>query len=309
MGQQVYNQTFALSRRVNIELIPIILSWIDDPEMENRWGIIEEEGPIWRQLKKEQRNAKRRKDYDEERQIKINYLERIKNLFQYLDKTTYKEMVACFIRNKQWMLEHISTEEFRFMFMSVFKKLDIQQKRKRKNLRKEIASIIPRAGPRTTATLLTNQSTTPADFLIPILSPFSPQQQHKAEIHQEFTQALALTVSNMLPWKMIIGTHVSRTRRLSELPVHYPEDTKKDTASKLMHLLAMDQAGELTINQDKPFGDIVIEPSANTEPEGTFTIIDNQANEYEFNWHNLSDAQKNKVIADIKQNRILCKVG
>ena len=60
------------------------------------------------------------------------------------------------------------------------------------------------------------------------------------------------------------------------------------------------------LNQDKPFGEIKIEP-IDINQEQSIKITDQQGSTYNFNWQDLSDAQRDKVIADIKERRILCK--
>ena len=68
----------------------------------------------------------------------------------------------------------------------------------------------------------------------------------------------------------------------------------------------METEGKIKLSQHEPFGKIEIEPL--DPPEQQITITDQQGEKYSFDWQELSDAQRNKVIADIKENRILCKV-
>lgn len=184
---------------------------------------------------------------------------------------------------------------------------EIQRKR---TLRKKVAAIIPCPGhpslAGTQGQYLTRQ------HLTPILAPFSPSEQKKAEIRQRFCQVLDLSISDLLPWKFLLTFSLSRTRNLSELPLHYPENRKKDIVSKLIHLLYMETNGEVSLTQTAPFGEIIIEPNPKQEESrlvSTVTIIDKCGEAYEFDWQHLTDAQRNRVIADIKGNRILCKVA
>ena len=41
--------------------------------------------------------------------------------------------------------------------------------------------------------------------------------------------------------------------------------------------------------------------------EGSVTVRDQAGAEYKLDWSDLSDAQRNKVIADLKEHTILCK--
>lgn len=153
----------------------------------------------------------------------------------------------------------------------------------------------------------THLSNSTSDYLTPILEPFSPPEQLKRETVQEFRQALSLAVSNLLPWDLLITQHLNGRRKLSELPVHYTENPRKDKVAKLLHLLQMEQGGKVTLNQTEPFTDIEIEP-VDIDRNQKITIKDQQGRTYEFPWHEFSDNQRNKIIADLKDNRILCKV-
>ncbi len=132
------------------------------------------------------------------------------------------------------------------------------------------------------------------------------------EIRQRFCQALNLSISDLLPWKFLMTFSLSRTRNLSDLPVHYPENRKKDIVSKLIHLLHMEADDEVSLTQTAPFGEIIIEPNPKLRErtfERTVTIIDKHGETYEFDWQQLTVAQRTRVIADIKGNKILCKVA
>ena len=145
------------------------------------------------------------------------------------------------------------------------------------------------------------------EYLTPILEPFSPAARLKRETAQEFRQALSLSVSNLLPWDLLIAQHLYGHRKLSELPVHYQENPKKDKVAKLMHLLQMEQQGEVTLQQTEPFKDIDI-TAVDIDMNQKIMIKDQQGRSYKLDWQDFSDNQRNKIIADLKDNRILCKV-
>ncbi|MFC1828038.1 hypothetical protein ACFL0O_00315 [Thermodesulfobacteriota bacterium] len=145
------------------------------------------------------------------------------------------------------------------------------------------------------------------DCLTPILEPFSPPEQLKRETAQDFRQALSLAVSNLLPWNLLITQHLYGPRKLVELPVHYQENPRKDKAAKLQHLLQMEQEGKVTLQQTEPFQDIYITP-VDIDLNQRIKLKDQQGRSYEFDWQAFSDNQRNKIIADLKDNKILCKV-
>lgn len=75
-----------------------------------------------------------------------------------------------------------------------------------------------------------------------------------------------------------------------------------------MHLLQMETDGKIKLSQDEPFGDILIKP-LDIDQEQNITIKDQDGRSYHFDWQELSDNQKSKIIADIKANQILCKTA
>ena len=146
------------------------------------------------------------------------------------------------------------------------------------------------------------------NFLFPIISPFSPVEQDKFETLQEFKRALFLNVSDLLPWRLLLCGEIKKTTLLSGLRTRYREDRKKDIVSKLMHLLQMQADGNVLLTQDRPFADITIEP-VEMEDNTLITVKDRQGRSYGFDWQMLSQAQQDKIVADIKANKIIYKSG
>ena len=173
-----------------------------------------------------------------------------------------------------------------------------QEVHSRKNYKKEINSLIPRGNPVTSPLL-----DVMPDFLTPIVSPFSPMEQLRRDTLKLFDQAGTLSISNLLPWRLLIISDLSEPKTLADL-TEYTED-KQDKVSKLIHLLHLEMEGKVKLTQKKPFGEVQIERLCNED--AAITIRDEQGLEYHFDWQDLSDDQRNKVIADIKDRRILCK--
>ena len=178
-------------------------------------------------------------------------------------------------------------------------KLYWQEIRSRKKHRKYINSLIPRGSPKGSPQL--NPS---SDFLSPIIAPFSPIEQNRQETLRIFEQARAMTLSNRLPYRILITDELTEPKKLNALKLYAGK--KQDKIAKLQNLLQMEMEGQITLYQDEPFADITIEP-LDIDREQSITIKDQQGRRYHFDWQDLSDAQRNKVIADIKENRIVCK--
>ena len=148
-----------------------------------------------------------------------------------------------------------------------------------------------------------------ANHLTAILSPFSPKEQARLETMRQFDHSRTLAPSNLLPWKAIILSEIDAEKDFTELPCYIPENPSLDTVAKLQYLLQLETDGLILTTQEEPFGRIVMAPQMSDPiPLGpSFTIIDSDGTIYRFNWKTLSDAQKNKVIADIKAGRILAR--
>jgi len=181
-------------------------------------------------------------------------------------------------------------------------RIKLQKRQQLSEFQSYVAGLIPKGKATNTHLHITGK-----DYLTPILEPFSPPEQLKRETAQDFRQALSLAVSNLLPWDLLIAQHLYGPRKLSELPVHYQENPRKDRVAKLQHLLQMEQEGKVELQQAEPFQDIDITP-VDIDLDQRITIKDQYGRSYILDWQLLSDNQRNKIITDLKDNRILCKV-
>jgi len=75
-----------------------------------------------------------------------------------------------------------------------------------------------------------------------------------------------------------------------------------------MHLLQMETEGKISITQEKPFGDITLESLKKSE-DTSITVTDQLGKNYDFDWQNLTDGQRKRIISDINKHRILCKTA
>jgi hypothetical protein len=199
-------------------------------------------------------------------------------------------------RQRQWTKQRkqLAAERLKLYWQAI---------RRKKRFLKEVSLIVNRTSARGSPNLQIEE-----DYLTPIIAPFSPPEQKREETQQQFSQVLRLTISDLLPWEFLISGELKRTIKLTDFKQYYLEDYKKDIASKLIHLLHMEQEGKLALKQEGHFAEITIEP-VEIDNDSTFTIKDQHGETYSFDWQTLSDAQKNKVIGDIKEHRVICKTA
>ena len=204
-------------------------------------------------------------------------------------------------KQRQWTQQQkdMTTERLRLYWREIHKK-----RRFRKELSK---TLYTKAKNRNCINAqLHNTTNLQENFLTPIIAPFSPKEQHKAETIHEFQQARTMLISNLLPWKLLLSTELTSAKYFKDLKAYCP--AKNDKASKLIHLMQMETDRKIKLSQERPFSDIIIEP-LDVDPEQNITIKDQDGRSYHFDWQELNDNQKSKIIADIKANQILCKTA
>ena len=291
-GKLIKDLAFMLSRKLNHELLEPMSKWIDDPDWMIHFRVYEDTIPNWAEYKRQQRE----------------WTKQQKNLFRQRMKIYWQ---------------------------------DFQKKR---NMRREVANLLnsEKGSSYYSINNAENQEseiTKTRNYLTSILQIYSPPEENKRNTHMEFMQAMKRSISNLLPWRTILLTELNEnprdTMRFNDFKTRYMENPKKDIASKLMHLLQLDSEGEITLSQSEHFGDICISLETKTisiplfsnhadacdsKPKGSDTyssitnnwniiIKDSEGLIYNFDWQTLSNTQRNKVIADIKNNKILlCKV-
>ena len=73
-----------------------------------------------------------------------------------------------------------------------------------------------------------------------------------------------------------------------------------------MHFLELEKEERLILNQDEPFGDIIIEPT-DAQTKAIIRVKDQEGHDYFFDWLTLTDNQRKKIIDDIKANKIISR--
>ena len=93
---------------------------------------------------------------------------------------------------------------------------------------------------------------------------------------------------------------------MDDLKIYITENKKLDTISKFQHLLQLEMDGDICLKQVDHAGQIQIIPrSANQK--SAITIKDKSGQSYNFDWSSLNFAQRDKIITDIIERKILCR--
>lgn len=296
-GKLIKESAFHLSHKVNHELMEPISSWLKDKDWMTRFTVYEHSLPNWAEYKRNQREWT-----EQQKEILRN---RMKMYWQEIHKQ----------RNQKSEVAKLLSES-RLSDAEPLHELSVDNEKN------------------------SNSETNQYNYASPILLHYSLQAERRRNTLQEFTQALQTSPSNLLPWRVILLTEIHESisnadkMRLTDFKTYYQENKKTDIASKLIHLLQLEKENKIHLSQSEPFGAVNISLEnytdstplfSNQHPEGPDTyqskisqsnsninseiqIKDKSGKTYpEIDWRNLSNAQRNKVVADIKNNEIICK--
>ena len=144
------------------------------------------------------------------------------------------------------------------------------------------------------------------DFIKGIVSPFSYREQNRRETDLRFSLAAATPDSLLFPWKMMLRSRIKEADHLNIRDMEFQEKDNpgKETASILIHLLELETAGEIALDQKEPFGDIWVQ-ARDVADETGFILIDRQGVDYQLDWRSLNPAQRSKIIGDLRNRTIL----
>ncbi|RJR23647.1 MAG: hypothetical protein C4582_05290 [Desulfobacteraceae bacterium] len=145
-------------------------------------------------------------------------------------------------------------------------------------------------------------------FMNAIVAPFSPPEEQRSRTKHAFDHSKTFSVSNLLPWKLLLLSDLERTMEFRSLKTYYGEDIKRDRVSKLMHLLELEAENRVSIRQEEPFGSIIITPTTD-HVEAVLTVTDGVGRDYRLSWLGLNVRQREKIIKDIKAHKILSKLA
>lgn len=177
--------------------------------------------------------------------------------------------------------------------------------KRKKALLQEVAQLIPKRSSDTTSFIVSDTTTPDQDGLAAVFGPFSHSAENARQVAQEFQAVRSMSVSETLPWRTVLRAELRHQSLFRDLPTIHQEDLRRDRVDQFRHLLHMDHAGEVELEQDES-GEITIRPREHRE-ENHIIIKDQAGNELCVDWDALSDAQRQKVIADAVKNRIICK--
>jgi hypothetical protein len=161
-----------------------------------------------------------------------------------------------------------------------------------------LAKLIPRSSPTPAV------QPTDATFLTEFVQPYCPKADLKRQFFDDIVEIKKIGLSRQLPWRQIISHEILDGKpTLSDLSPVIP-DRKKDTALKLQFLLEKVQHQEIAIHQHEAFGKIQITPTGDT-CDTSLKVKDVDGNEYPLDWSELNRAQREKVIADLQDNKVV----
>lgn len=206
-------------------------------------------------------------------------------------------------KQRQWTAQKkaLASERLRLYWREI---------RKKRQMRQELSKLIPRAGSGTHP-----KTTLASGAIAEIVKPFSPPECSKRDTERQFREAQTRQPSDILPWKTILQSDIQELQESHESGSfdqfkQYHNDIRLDTVSKMIHLLDLETAGQLKLNQPEPFGKIQIrsgERYPTSGPEGSFSTIsikDRQGKNFEFRWPELTGGQRNKIVEDLLKNEI-----
>lgn len=196
-------------------------------------------------------------------------------------------------QSRQWTKQqkHLAQERLKLYWQAIHRK---------KKIRQEISQLIGKSCPGQKNPFMVSN-----DFLLPIIKPFSRPEQTKMDLERKLLKAMDLSVSFLLPWRVILTSDTRSEKSFSDLKTYLPEDKKMDKICKLMNLLQLENDGVISLIQKEQFEDIEIQPKSWAQTQ--ISIKDRQGNEWDQDWFDLCGEEKNKMIEKIKSRQIICK--
>ena len=175
-----------------------------------------------------------------------------------------------------------------------------QEIRRKKQFRKEIAQLFKKSPTRQNHPINIQEG-----FLFSIIKPFSRPEQTRRKIKEEFKKQFNIPLSGLLPWRAILSSEITTTKKFSNIEVYLPENKKQDMACKFMALLHLANDGLISITQTKPFEDFIIHPLH--QATTCVSIKDESGNIFEHDFQSLTYEEKDLLIKKIKTRQVICK--
>ena len=143
-------------------------------------------------------------------------------------------------------------------------------------------------------------------FIAGFVEPFSSKGDARREWEGQLADLQKAGLSRLLPWRSIIAYELASGKtRMSDInPVI--EDRRKDTALKFQFLLELANDHHITLNQGKPFSTVEIVKTPNQKRlDASLTLKDGSGRVYPLDWDELTSGQRQKVIEDLKEGKVL----
>lgn len=177
-----------------------------------------------------------------------------------------------------------------------------------KILRKKVSALLKKPKQNDASPLYL--STKSMSVLSNFLNPFTSHIYERRKIAQEFRDVQFTIVSRKLPWRSLLshslqGKSPANPTTFKSLPIFWKQNLKSDKISKFQTLLQMDSEGLISLLQVEHFGEIKI--SLMGHINSRFMVKDNQGRQHFFDLLNLNKKQREKIINDVSEQKIICR--
>ena len=141
------------------------------------------------------------------------------------------------------------------------------------------------------------------NFLSGFLEPFSSKVSIERNYNEHLTAIIQCGLSSMLPWRQIISTELELGKTRLEEITPVITNLRKDKAFKFQTLIRMAHEGSVELTQTETFAPIqMIKTSTD---KAVVTLKTNSGERVTHEWGNFTQNQRNKIIDDLKQGKIV----
>ncbi len=172
--------------------------------------------------------------------------------------------------------------------------------RVKKQFREKVSHLIGTAESQTVSSFKAGEG-----FLSLIVQPFSRPERNRMQLEKEFIQFAGLPISSVLPWRVMIVSAIKNSKKLSEIESYFPENPSVDKVCKFMNLLQLSNEGVVSLSQEEPFGDVEIR--INSRASTSVVLKDRDGNEWNEDWIELGQDEKEQRIKQIKSHQVICR--
>ena len=301
-GKLIRDRAFHLSHKVNHELMEPISTWLDDKDWMTRFQVYDGELPNWAEYKRNQREWTQ-----QQKEILRN---RMKMYWQEIHKQ----------RNQRTAVAKLLSE-------SRLRDTDpeaLQEPEENKNTMTYTASILSHFSPQAATQRNTIQEFTqslqasPSNLLpwrIILLTELNESPKHemtltdfKTYYNEDKKTDIASKLMHLLQLDTEGAINLTQSEPFEDINVSTADINSNVNENPFHQTELLSKQKNKSQSQDTNKNRNVVLTTPLSTPEGSDIIIkDSEGNVYPaIDWRNLSNAQRNKVVADIKNNTILC---